>query len=159
MGHRAFVYRGKREFAHNQTKWVYGYLTSYSEEIATIKDADSNKAYLVDPKSVGMCVVSQSMNFDLEPFDGDIVRVVDDYDNPNGYTQTFHNDYLCSWNDDMSAFCFYYIDPEKGLMYDDYVLINEFNNCNDFTIIGNEYDNPELLKISQEVIEDRSDKI
>ena len=141
-----FMYRGKQQKIHNEAKWVYGLLTYYSDDYATIRTIDTEKYYRVDSKSVGMCVVSHSKDFTKEIFDGDICRVIDDYDDPCGYTRSYHSDYLCEWNDKLSAFCFYYIDPKIGVQHNDYVLINEFNEFQDHYIIGNKYDNPDLLE-------------
>lgn len=146
MGCGIFRYRGKWQKNFIKSEWIYGLLTCYDNETATIKSVVDGKTYSVNPKTIGICTVTQSMDFSQEPYDGDIVRVVNDYDDPYGYTRTFYNDYLCAWNDDISAFCFYYIDPEVGIQYDDYVLITEFEKCSDFKIIGNKYDNPDLLR-------------
>lgn len=50
--------------------------------------------------------------------------------------------YLVDWSYDNAGFCFRSQEPN----HPDYDIIGGFHNCNEFEIIGNWYENQELLK-------------
>lgn len=68
-------------------------------------------------------------------FEGDILNIVDEYGNS------------CIWSVDYKESAFYV--NQKGVNYSTY--LGDFNNsCYDIEVIGNIYDNPELLETKKE---------
>lgn len=138
---KPFVYRGKWRSSVTESKWVYGCLSYFSEQLAVITNSDGS--YYVDPQSIGVCTTTESEDFTKEIFTGDVIRVQDDYDSLDGFTKTFTQDYLCVWNDESRAFGFYYIDPNSGrVVREELFLASEFFESGDWWIVGNKYDNP-----------------
>ena len=120
-----FVYRGKWRSSATESKWVYGCLGYFSEQLAVITNSDGS--YYVDPQSIGVCTTTESEDFTKEIFTGDVIRVQDDYDSLDGFTKTFTQDYLCVWNDESRAFGFYYIDSNSGrVVREELFLASEF---------------------------------
>ena len=131
---REILFRGKRV---GNGEWVYGSLITYADGVCFICCEDYipdvlNK-YEVIPETVGQYVGLKDKNGNLI-FEGDLLRGLFKFGLPitNIYVK-FEN----------GAFCTVEKRKESEILYQP--LANYFNV--DFEIIGNIYDNPELLEV------------
>lgn len=150
-----FLFRGKRK---DNGKWVYGWLRSlhsydpqtkqisgiYFTEISD--DLRSRADIIVDYKTVGQCTGLEDKNGKLI-FEGDVLK---------GFTYPFLSDgeydyyALVVWSKDYCAFRLRTIKaPQskvRGILDGNTEFINNWNS-DDWEVIGNDYDNPELLEV------------
>lgn len=75
-------------------------------------------------------------------YEGDIIQYDGDYDGIDGFTRSFSEKAIVLWDEDYCGFVCKVIGDESG---DSYSWL-EYRENPDLTIIGNIYDNPELLK-------------
>lgn len=135
---REILFRGKRI---DNKEWVYGSFVNHTSSESMIIDepyqTNSNELFAivfwpVDPKTVGQ-YVDLVDEHGVKLFEGDIIKTKDDMDPI----------YVIKWGGGWNYPAFDtspYIDCDcNGLSY----LVN--SGC-DFEIIGNIYDNPELLE-------------
>lgn len=131
---REILYRGKRKA---DGEWVYGWYREDCDgkpEIISYKDYYS---FYIVPETVGQFtgVVEFSQNEESETlgsniFEGDIVQI------SSGYSKSAGN-FLIIWNDEISGFSWKYL-SEKQKFFDEEIV--------GMKIIGNRWDNPELLE-------------
>lgn len=126
---REILFRGKRL---NNGKWVEGYFFRQygSNEIIT---ADNELYYHVLPETVGQYTGLKDKN-GTRIFEGDIlIYVVDgEYD--------VNEKFLVVFDDDEAAFRTKFYCEGKYMCYEDII------SCENFEVIGNIHDNPELLE-------------
>ena len=127
---REILFHGKR--ADNR-EWVYGYLIGNNVIVGEVVDFDEDYFntefwYKVDPETVGQFTGLTDKN-GTKIFEGDIVRFYDDSEDEltNG---------VVIFNADLCSFCV----SMKG--HEDVMLMAHWQ----YEVIGNIYDNLELLK-------------
>ena len=128
---REILFRGKRV---DNGKWVYGNLIGNDAIVGEIVEFDEDYFttefwYKVDPETVGMFTGMED-SLTLRIFEGDIVRYT--RETLNGTESTVHEVYF-----DTELFQF-------GLKNSNELFNFQFSN--EFEVIGNAYDNPELIK-------------
>lgn len=119
------LYRGKRI---DNGEWVYG-LPSCDEdgEIGEIEEWDEEDItfYPVDPTTICQCTGLKDKNGKLI-FENDIVKC--------------GNTTVVAWNEHFASWCL----TKKGWMY--HHFFGESQEPKDCEVIGNKFDNPELLE-------------
>ena len=139
---REILFRGKRI---DNGKWVYGYVLVYTNQknpyiqlanIATPFVFESDVAFEVDPTTVGQYTGLTDKN-GKKIFEGDIIKIVPDY----GYSDDYSISKVYSYN---GIFCVDY----HGDDFDSTALgfLEDYLPDGGFEVIGNIYDNPELLE-------------
>ena len=143
---REILFRGKRI---DNGEWVYGNLNYGTIEIKSIKDSyyisdfDVNpwdkKFYPVIPESVGQFTSLTDKN-GKKIFEGDIIKIVPDYD----YSDDYSISKVYSYN---GVFCVDY----HGDDFDSTALgfLEDYLPDGDFEVIGNIHDNPEMLEVTK----------
>ena len=133
----------------NKSYWVYGY---YTEDGATFQGPvieAINDDYKVIRETVCPLVIQ---NGKLEIYENDIIEVTVKYDNPNGdvglaSTLIGLERYILEWDTDVLGYFFHYINPSIGeICRNEYLTWEELQEYEDFTVIGNKFDNPNLIK-------------
>ena len=127
---REILFRGKRA---DNGEWIYGYLIGNNVIAGEVVDFDEDYFntefwYKVDPETVGQFTGLTDKN-GTKVFEGAIVRSYDDSEDEltNG---------VVVFNADFCSFCV----SMKG--HEDVMLVAHWQ----YEMIGNIYDNPELLK-------------
>lgn len=124
-----FLTRGKRK---DNGKLFKGLLTYISKSSAEITDVITNESFWVDMETVGGCTGLRDKNNKLM-FEGDIIR----------YTANECCDiYFVKWDIAAGRFAAYGLGLGDNYPLGDFVFYNP-QKCE---VIGNIYDNPELLK-------------
>lgn len=141
---RTIKFRGKSLITG---EWKYGNLTIKTERFNFVKSTLTT-AFVddidVNPETVGQFTGLYDKH-DEEIYEGDILTFkLDDGYHHGGSTYIG----VAKWNDEISSFCYYiYGVSDKGqdelLGYGNYM---HMHSCNEYEILGNEVDNPELLK-------------
>lgn len=129
---RDILFRGKAKFAD---QWVYGDLTHYGDDGAQIWPRDENAErwnYVVDPNTVGQFTGLYDKN-GTKIFEGDIIKSSCDFDDPEDYVIELIVFEHCAW-------CTRQVGASDSDPRDD----GDFEKFG--VVIGNVYDNPELLK-------------
>ena len=137
---REILFRGKRL---DNGEWVKGFIMSacdcagrlYFIEQPALDLDDCNHGYEVDFTTIGQYTGMLDQN-GTKIFEGDIL-IFDDMDGSKGFYEVF-------WDGNNGKFAI----TEKGNRnyVDDFELFNQNKYFEWFTVIGNIYDNPELLK-------------
>lgn len=140
-----FLFRGKRK---DNGKWVYGWLRSLhsydpqTKQISSIyfteisDDLRSRADIIVDYKTVGQCTGLEDKNGKLI-FEGDIIK-----------TKEYGRDIGHSNVNNFDIFKVIY-EPAVFRLENVRRGFNLVGNGNDFEIIGNIHDNPELLEVER----------
>ena len=135
---REILFRGKRK---DTGEWIYGHLhkmdgygTGYTEYGIQVQDISTSRPWsvLVDPATVGQWTGLTDKNGE-KIFEGDIVRARDDV-----FGSPFCNGIVGKVVYEEAAF---FIETQNVI--DSQYLYNE---CAVYEVIGNIYDNPELMK-------------
>ena len=138
---KEILFRGKcNEIGKKCGQWIEGFYAKDDEKplIAINKDNGLN-GYFVDPSTVGQYTGLTDKN-GKKIFDGDIIKIVPDYD----YSDDYSISKVYSYN---GIFCVDYhgddFDSTALGFLEDYLLDG------DFEVIGNIHDNPELLEVKK----------
>lgn len=121
---RKIIFRAKDKFGKN---WVYGYLTIMWGLMHIQDFNDENTAYEIDPNTLGQCTGSTDKS-DKEICEGDLVS---DIHGGDIRTITWHEKH-CG---------FYASSSDDG--HNNHMLSNASQN---YIVVGNVHDNPELLE-------------
>lgn len=137
---REILFRGKTEYEKGKFKWVYGYFTNYFGSIIQEKDIK----YEVKEETVGEFTGKYDRN-EKPIFEGDIVKVTSEYN--KYYLHKFEVKFGECGNSGYPEFGYlgFYFDEisnAQKLRTDILYWLNDYN-CE---VIGNIYDNPELLE-------------
>jgi uncharacterized phage protein (TIGR01671 family) len=142
---REILFRGKvklpinlrgRQTAYRNGEWVYGFMDS----IGTVRKIP------VDTKTIGQYTGLTDKN-GTKIFEGDIVRISRQF----GKYLYGEDNYVCKYDTNSASFKFYYIVPENiadinaYAMVGDGVILSNIERGFTIEVIGNIYDNPELL--------------
>lgn len=131
-----YIFRGKRE---DNGEWAEGDLMQWNDgtiRICVENGNDEKTATTVIPETVGQCTGLTDKNGKLI-FEGDIVEYLDSYSDFNSEHTEFINRGKVAYGD---GACF--IANRSSVEMSDLVYKNEFDGI----VIGNIYDNPELLE-------------
>ena len=133
-GMREILFRGKRL---SNGEWVEGFIIkTFGTYYIIDKDDDKNIAYKIIPETVGQYTGLTDKN-DKKIFEGDIVDTSNEWWNSAGPAGHDSPVILVEWDNDLCGF-----EPFANYDCDCGVYINA-KNCE---VLGNIYDNPELLK-------------
>lgn len=146
---REILFKGK---SLKDSEWTEGYYCRYGwtgkEKDYIIPDyASALWGVEVESNTVGQFTGLTDKN-GTKIFEGDIVRI-GRYFNNNFYTE---DNYVCKYDTNTASFKFYYIVPKDIADVNKYAILGDGATLSDmrcgFTIevIGNIYDNPELLQ-------------
>ena len=131
---RKIKFRGKRI---GNGEWIYGYLVGSSDSLGEarfITKGPVYQAYGVDPETVGQYTGMNDK--DIEIFEGDVIKVTED-DSVEEYVTTVRYE--------QGAF----VVDVNGEDYDitglGWAIDIWDNNGDEWEVIGNKWDNPELL--------------
>ena len=153
---REILFRAKPKDDYFNKGWQYGlvYCTWFSGSIfkywlTPIKKENLTTAdtVCVNPETICEYTGIADKN-GVKIFDGDIVRI-GRYFNNNFYTE---DNYVCRYDTNTASFKFYYIVPKDIADVNKYAILGDGATLSDmgrgFTIevIGNIYDNPELIE-------------
>ena len=138
-----YLFKGKRV---DNGEWVEGLLTQIWGQLHIINPDDENTAYPIIPETIGQCTGLRDKNGKLI-FKDDVLK---------GFIYPFlsdeeHNYYaIVVWFEDSAAFGIYTIKkPEskvRGISSGNTEYMSEWDS-NNWEIIGNIHDNPELLEV------------
>ena len=134
---REILFRGKRI---DNGKWVYGDLVqSPAHCVVQIYEQDlCGDNFAVDPSTIGQ-YTGLTDNNGKKIFEGDIIKIVQDYD----YSDDYSISKVYSYN---GIFCVDY----HGDDFDSTALgfLKDYLPDGGFEVIGNIHDNPELLEVN-----------
>ena len=132
---REILFRGK-----NRTldKWVEGYYKKNGKDVLIGEELRAGTYHYVDPASVGQYVNRTDKN-GTRIFEGDVVQL---YTEING--ETFQGKYVVYYED---AYCAFMLRDVEQKSYPTDLPVEK--QCMDYEVIGNVYDNPELLEVTK----------
>lgn len=139
---RIFLFRGKPK---NSGDWVEGVPIQHSDGDWQIQGGYSNAGYLVTVASETICqYIGLSDKNSKRIFEGDIVKHYNDSDDDTRYVLGY-----IEWNHDNCQFM---------LHRDDQVICNISHKCI-YEVIGNIFDDPELMEYFHMAVMDTANKI
>lgn len=128
---RSIIFRGKKL---DDGEWVQGYYYKLEKDRMVISSCIKREAYEVNPETVGQFTgLTDDMGRKL--FEGDIVKAID------SYTDECDEESLGVVKFSRGAFC---VDWNTAF-YEPLFLTNDDDK--DLVVVGNIYDNPELLEV------------
>jgi uncharacterized phage protein (TIGR01671 family) len=133
---REILFHGK-----NRTldKWVEGYYKKNGKDVLIGEELRAGTYHYVDPASVGQYVNRTDKN-GTRIFEGDVVQF---YKEING--ETFQGKYVVYYEDAYCAFMLREIDSTTNMPSE----LPFGSECQYYEVIGNVYDNPELLEVTK----------
>ena len=139
---REILFRGKRK---DNGEWVYGnYAVTDNNEKQHFIFQNKSFEFEVNPKTVGQYTGLIDKN-DKKIFEGDILKP--DYDNNSYYRVTWDSGKL---HLNIEEYCFNDSEGKALWSWCENIADYQINGCVDnCEIIGNIYDNPELLEVQK----------
>ena len=129
---REYIFRGKQKAGDWVGDWIFGDLIYYSDCKHASISPDEEHCWAVDPDSVGQFTEKKDIK-KRNIFEGDILLVK----SKNPYWSKFNSKHVVMWGNDG------WILKDWGTSDPGLYHILMMYNCE---IIGNIYDNPELLR-------------
>ena len=130
-----YLYRAKRT---DNGEWLEGLLTIMWGQFHIINPNDENTAYPIDPYTICQCTGRKDEEQNLI-FEHDIICYLDGTYTDNGFSES----YQCGevlWDDETLSF-----QVTERLSAESYEAIGGI----DCKVIGNIFDNPELLEVAE----------
>lgn len=125
-----------------ESNWVYGgVLKGHGDHSIIYQTEPDIEKKVVYTDTLGQ-FVGQMDSEGRKIFEGDIIQYDGDYDGIDGFTRSISEKAIVLWDEDYCGFVCKVIGDESG---DSYSWL-EYRENPDLTIIGNIYDNPELVK-------------
>lgn len=142
-----YLYRGKRI---REDEWVYGTLekcyNEYGETfyriVGTISPNETMQAMVVNNNTIGYCI-DYTGDISTSIFEGDIIQYTCDYDGLDGFSKTYTCQAIAVYNEEEKQFGF--VLNEEGVP--EFFNWEDIITTNDFSIVGNIWDNSELVKV------------
>ncbi len=140
-----YIYRGKGNPKYNDGEWYYGYLTYDGSDYQIVDSEYGSCKRTVIPETVGQCTGLKDKNGKLI-FEGDVVKLTDTNNNIEWKAYVVfgnpYGEFNWGWN-------LMYI-GEKTKVDTDILLWTEMEETGAYCeVIGNVYDNPELLEVER----------
>ena len=120
-----YLYRAKRI---DNVEWVEGLLTIMWGQFHIINPNDENTAYPIDPYTICQCTGLKDKNGKLI-WENDILN---------------RGNLVVTWKEELASYCL----TKKGWMYQHF--FGEAVDACDCEVVGNIFDNPELLETGKE---------
>lgn len=143
-----YIFRGKGNPKYNDGEWYYGYLTYDGSDYQIVDSEYGSCKRTVIPETVGQCTGLEDKNGKLI-FEGDVLK---------GFSYPFlsdreHNYYaVVIWFENSPAFGISTVkNPQskvRGISDGNTDFIYDWDS-NDWEVIGNKFDNPELLEVER----------
>lgn len=132
---REILFRGRSFITH---EWIYGDLFQHGEQRFIMAEGKNTE---VEPETVGPFTGVLDC-YKKKIYEGDILRYTTDYDGLDGFTRTIDTRAVVVWDPDVLGFACKEIGDESGDLYS----WLEMRENPDIEIVGNIYDNPELIE-------------
>ena len=134
-----YLYRAKRT---DNGEWVEGYIVIYPSGRFDIhkkcmEPPDALAVYEVDPSTICQCTGKHDIPENKMIYEHDFVSFLDTYSTENGYAERYCVGEVL-WDDE--ELCFY---VTNRLSAESYEVLD------DCKVIGNRFDNPELLEVGE----------
>lgn len=130
-----YLYRAKRK---SDKKWIYGNLIQTDDGVYIIQNYVPQHLigkYEVDPSTICKCTGKHDIPENKMIYEHDFVSFLDTYSTENGYAEQYCVGEVL-WDDE--ELCFY---VTNRLSAESYEVLD------DCKVIGNRFDNPELLEV------------
>ena len=132
-----YLYRAKRK---SDKKWIYGNLIQTDDGVYIIQNYVPQHLigkYEVDPSTICQCTGKYDIPENMMIYEHDFVSFLDTYSTENGYAERYCIGEVL-WDDE--ELCFY---VTNRLSAESYEVLD------DCKVIGNRFDNPELLEVGE----------
>ena len=132
-----YLYRANRK---SDKKWIYGNLIQTDDGVYIIQNYVPQHLlgkYEVDPSTICQCTGKHDIPENKMIYEHDFVSFLDTYSTENGYAEQYCIGEVL-WDDE--ELCFY---VTNRLSAESYEVLD------DCKVIGNRFDNPELLEVGE----------
>ena len=142
-----YLYKGKQI---KTGEWKYGTLDIFLDDNNDLlyhirqldKITNAFQASTVDSKTVSKCI-DYTGDFKTSIFEGDIIQYTCNYDGLDGFSKTYTCQAIAVYNEEEKQFGF--VLNKEGVP--EFFNWEDIITTNDFSIVGNIWDNSELVKV------------